>query len=982
MSHHGHKSDLLRCGGSGCERWLWSGTDAELGGPVTLACGNSVCSTCAGQCMREASAAAATVAIADDAGVNILDAASAFNGRAGSGDLDGNGGAVGPTSIRFANTRPPALFRCPCSQEKCPRGFHAWRSTPGAGPTATTNLSATLAHDVVLSRLLAAIRAVMDTQQSQGLLFNSPAHLDVDALRADTECALCCALFVQPISTPCGHAYCRACIISACEKCGPVCPVCRSPIPPPSYFHRRPVNKVLALIADWLADCTAVQHKQSTSSVGSQATVSSRSAPLLQTSASSPSPNLGSSTPTNSATTPYSLISYFLNQCTIPRPPSLFQFRLQPPPPAPKVTLKPNQYVIPVFLGSIAVLPGIPCYMQLFEQRYKDMIQKIMRINRTRGNFAESEGDGHGNSCDVGLMYGVCVVDDEATAIYKRECAAAAAAAGFKRGRETVAPAACSSSSSSCSSAGASMLPRGLPSTSVLKSVLNPSNDYLTPWIVPSIKPGYTSVYLEYGTALKLRSINPVYVGPHGEIVAPPNEAEDPNDASSDEDDLTSDEEAVSSTDDEGGESGSPRREFNEAARRRRQSARRRRSGGLQQPPLIPQTPQTPPSSVPTQPPQPPQPQYQEPPGAPPPQAIFQEPPGPPPPMRVELSRFFVDGVGSWRFKVIERAVCEDGLNIALVEHVEDLDIEDEVPCMYGLAAIVADTHTEVSKKTNMSGEKSPKMPSIDNCGSEVCNVPGCDCSKSRSARERKENMEVEGSIPSFPVAKAQSARKNSFASAIDIDSVYTCPSDEFFKNTKLSCLARTVSSGAQSFTCSKQPPFPFDLTRAVLPSGCKNSTIRRASLQLQQIQYLPCTARLYGQVRKMLDKVLYLILSRCGQVGASPATPEQEASFRHFKLIHGSVPSSPVLLSYWLANLLNVPERAKYELLRDDVGGVVGRFEFFLGVVERGRREVRMMRMREGLVAAETMTAVSGKDERAIDEDLLALRRVLRFKV
>uniref|UniRef100_A0A6B2LLZ3 RING-type domain-containing protein n=1 Tax=Arcella intermedia TaxID=1963864 RepID=A0A6B2LLZ3_9EUKA len=43
---------------------------------------------------------------------------------------------------------------------------------------------------------------------------------------ADFECALCYRLFYRPVTTPCGHTYCRECILTSLTY-QPSCPICR-----------------------------------------------------------------------------------------------------------------------------------------------------------------------------------------------------------------------------------------------------------------------------------------------------------------------------------------------------------------------------------------------------------------------------------------------------------------------------------------------------------------------------------------------------------------------------------------------------------------------------------------------------------------------------------------------------------------------------------------------------------------------------------
>ena len=65
----------------------------------------------------------------------------------------------------------------------------------------------------------------------RGLLsYRAPYRpIDPDAVdSADYECSLCMRLLWQPITTPCGHTFCRVCLDRALDHNG-VCPICKSP---------------------------------------------------------------------------------------------------------------------------------------------------------------------------------------------------------------------------------------------------------------------------------------------------------------------------------------------------------------------------------------------------------------------------------------------------------------------------------------------------------------------------------------------------------------------------------------------------------------------------------------------------------------------------------------------------------------------------------------------------------------------------------
>ena len=50
--------------------------------------------------------------------------------------------------------------------------------------------------------------------------------LQVEA--SDFECALCFRLMFRPVTTPCGHTFCRGCLDRTLDH-GTDCPICKSP---------------------------------------------------------------------------------------------------------------------------------------------------------------------------------------------------------------------------------------------------------------------------------------------------------------------------------------------------------------------------------------------------------------------------------------------------------------------------------------------------------------------------------------------------------------------------------------------------------------------------------------------------------------------------------------------------------------------------------------------------------------------------------
>lgn len=51
-------------------------------------------------------------------------------------------------------------------------------------------------------------------------------------------CAICLELFQEPVTLPCGHNFCEACIRKSWGRCGKECPECRDPFPDGAELRR------------------------------------------------------------------------------------------------------------------------------------------------------------------------------------------------------------------------------------------------------------------------------------------------------------------------------------------------------------------------------------------------------------------------------------------------------------------------------------------------------------------------------------------------------------------------------------------------------------------------------------------------------------------------------------------------------------------------------------------------------------------------
>ncbi|PWN36728.1 LON-domain-containing protein [Meira miltonrushii] len=76
----------------------------------------------------------------------------------------------------------------------------------------------------------------------------SSRQLVLDSLHTDMmdimECQLCYMLLYQPLTTPCGHTFCRRCFSRSLDH-STSCPLCRTDMPPFSFFQEHPCSSTL-----------------------------------------------------------------------------------------------------------------------------------------------------------------------------------------------------------------------------------------------------------------------------------------------------------------------------------------------------------------------------------------------------------------------------------------------------------------------------------------------------------------------------------------------------------------------------------------------------------------------------------------------------------------------------------------------------------------------------------------------------------------
>ena len=50
-------------------------------------------------------------------------------------------------------------------------------------------------------------------------------------LAESLTCSVCLEVFFEPVSTPCGHSFCKGCLLRSLAERGGKCPICREAIP-------------------------------------------------------------------------------------------------------------------------------------------------------------------------------------------------------------------------------------------------------------------------------------------------------------------------------------------------------------------------------------------------------------------------------------------------------------------------------------------------------------------------------------------------------------------------------------------------------------------------------------------------------------------------------------------------------------------------------------------------------------------------------
>jgi small GTP-binding protein len=82
-------------------------------------------------------------------------------------------------------------------------------------------------------------------------------------------CLICHDLMTTPVTTACGHSFCRECLRSSVASCGPDCPMCRTELPPALPKLNIVLDKLIAPFRHTTAVCGDSADPQAQASSGS-----------------------------------------------------------------------------------------------------------------------------------------------------------------------------------------------------------------------------------------------------------------------------------------------------------------------------------------------------------------------------------------------------------------------------------------------------------------------------------------------------------------------------------------------------------------------------------------------------------------------------------------------------------------------------------------------------------------------------------------
>ncbi|CAG8476224.1 7270_t:CDS:1 [Acaulospora morrowiae] len=149
-----------------------------------------------------------------------------------------------------------------------------------------------------------------------------------DLLAGELECQVCYQLFIDPVTTPCGHTYCRPCLTRSLDH-NDRCPLCRYQLRSYEYYRNNPINKTISTFITSLYPALYADRRQSAES-----------------------------------------------------------------------ELYDSMQDVPIFVTSL-VFPRMPCFLHIFEPRYRLMIRRCLESRQRKFGMILQEDSEYGTMLEI-----------------------------------------------------------------------------------------------------------------------------------------------------------------------------------------------------------------------------------------------------------------------------------------------------------------------------------------------------------------------------------------------------------------------------------------------------------------------------------------------------------------------------------------------------------------------------------------------------
>ncbi|KAF9371736.1 hypothetical protein CPB97_001759, partial [Podila verticillata] len=172
-------------------------------------------------------------------------------------------------------------------------------------------------------------------------------------VQQEIECQVCFLVFCHPITTVCGHTFCRACLIRSLDHKS-TCPLCRTDLPLYMHYHNQAPNKILSRFIQYLASSKDIPPFASSPSTSSNdhTTITATLSTTLSTTSGS---NNNNNNNNNNNTNPWNIsIDESENE------------------------IEPSLAMTPLFVNSL-IFPRMPCYLLVFEPRYRRLLRNVLK---------------------------------------------------------------------------------------------------------------------------------------------------------------------------------------------------------------------------------------------------------------------------------------------------------------------------------------------------------------------------------------------------------------------------------------------------------------------------------------------------------------------------------------------------------------------------------------------------------------------------